>query len=211
MSAILASIILSAYLMFVKTADVIEWLKPFKIEGSLLRQILILTCFTIYFLRLSGTMFVFLQRKMYWIEAIIIVNIMPWLFPYIAWAGGNNDQPVGLIEIGGLALFLCGSYLNTASEYSRHNWKRKQENSGHLYTIGLFKYARNINYFGDILLFAGMAAVAHRFSLLAIPAFMAAVFCMIIIPRKEKYLREKYGAEFDEYASRTRRIVPIFY
>ena len=209
--AILTSILISNYLMFTETPDMIGWLKPYKIKGDFFRNILILSCFIIYCLRLSGTLFIFFQRKMYWIEAIIIANLMPWIFPYIAWVGGNSDQPVGLIEIGGLFLFLIGSYLNTSSEYSRHTWKQKKENRGHLYTDGLFKHVRHINYFGDILLFMGIAAVAHRFVLLVIPVSMALIFVMVLIPLKENYLKSKYGSEFDKYVVRTKKIIPILY
>jgi hypothetical protein len=50
-----------------------------------------------------GTLFIFFQRKMYWREAIIIANLMPWVFPYVAWIGGNDNRSVGLtkgIEMG---------------------------------------------------------------------------------------------------------------
>ena len=209
--AILTSIIISSYLMLNEPQNMVGWLKPYKIKGDLLQHILILSCFIIYFLRLMGTLFIFFQRKMYWIEAIIIANLMPWIFPYVAWAGGNSYQHIGLIEIGGLCLFLFGSYLNTASEYSRYTWKQKQENKGHLYAGGLFKHVRHINYLGDILLFTGLALVAHRFVLLIIPASMALFFVMVLIPLKERYLKNKYGSEFDEYVSKTNKIIPMLY
>ena len=209
--AILTSILISTCLMFTESPYMIEWLKPYKIKGNFLRHIFISSCFIIYFLRLLGTIFVFFQRKMYWIEAIFVASLMPWFISYIARVGGNNDQPIGLIEIGGLILFLFGSYLNTASEYSRHTWKQKQENIGHLYTNGLFKHVRHINYFGDILLFTGLAAVAHRFVALVVPASMALIFIVILIPLKEKYLKNKYGSEFDKYVRRTKKIVPMLY
>ena len=209
--AILASILISMYLMFTESPDIIEWLTPYKIKGNFLRQIIISFCFIIYFFRLLVTSFVFLQRKMYWIEAIIIASLMPWFLLYIARVGGSNDQPLGLIEIGGLFLFMFGSYLNTASEYTRHTWKQKQENRGHLYTNGLFKHVRHINYFGDILFFTGFAAVGHRFVLLVIPVSMALIFILILIPLKEKYLKNKYGPEFDKYVSRTNKIIPMLY
>jgi steroid 5-alpha reductase family enzyme len=85
------------------------------------------------------------------------------------------------MEIIGILLFLTGSFLNTASEYFRFSWKQKKENTGHLYTGGLFKYARHINYFGDIVLFTGMAMVAHQIQLLIIPISMAFVFVVILI------------------------------
>ena len=74
---------------------------------------------------------------MYWKEAFIIMNIMPWVFPYIVMLGGNNNQFIGVIECCGISLFLFGSYLNTYSEYLRYKWKQKEENKGKIYTKGL--------------------------------------------------------------------------
>jgi|GEM_PF-5010095 len=98
----------------------------------------------IHFLRLLVTLFFFFQRKMYWMEAIIIANIMPWIFPYIAYTSGRYSKPIGLIEFIGILSFLIGSYLNSASEYLRYSWKKKDQNAGRVYTGGLFKYAVNI-------------------------------------------------------------------
>lgn len=209
--AILGSICISAYLMFFEEYEMIAWLQPYKIKGNFTRNILILSGFAIYLMRLMFTMFVFFQRKMYWIEAVIIANIMPWIFPYIAFASGRNSQPIGAVEVFGILLFLAGSYLNTVSEYSRHIWKQREENAGQIYTEGLFKYARHINYFGDIVLFTGMATVAHQPGLLAIPAVMGLIFIFIIIPLKENYLKEKYGKGFDEYAVNTKKLLPMIY
>jgi len=197
--------------MFAESPGMIDWLRPYKAGGDFLRNILILSCFIIYFLRVLGSIFIFFRRKMYWIEAILIANIMPWIFPYVIWAGGKNDQPIGLMELFGLLLFLCGSYLNTGSEYSRHIWKQKKENKGRLYTKKLFGYARHINYLGDIMLFTGLAAVAHRAVLLVIPVSMALIFILILIPLKENYLKNKYGTEFSEYVNKTKKLIPMVY
>jgi len=166
---------------------------------------------SIYFLRLLFTLFVFFQRKLYWGEAIVIANIMPWIFPYIAYKSGDNTGTIGWMELIGIILFLTGSFLNTASEYFRFSWKQKKENVGHLYTGGLFKYTRHTNYFGDIVLFAGLAAVAHQIQLLIIPFAMASFFIVIIIPLKENYLREKYGNEYTCYAANTKRLIPFIF
>jgi steroid 5-alpha reductase family enzyme len=148
---------------------------------------------------------------MYWLEAFAIVNIMPWIILYITWIGGRNYHPVGLLELFGLFLFLLGSYLNTTAEYFRYVWKQKDENKGHLYTHGLFKHVRHINYLGDAILFTGLALVSHKAILLIIPISMALMFTLILIPLKENYLKRKYGNDFNEYASRTKRFIPMVY
>ena len=210
-AAILGSIYVSGYLMFTSADKILPLFKPYKVNGDLVRNILILSCMGIYFFRLLFTLFIFFQRKMYWGEAIVIANIMPWIFPYIAYKSGDYIGTIGWMEIIGILLFLTGSYLNSASEYFRHSWKQKRENAGHIYTGGLFKYARHINYFGDIVLFTGMAMVAHQIQLLIIPISMAFFFVVILIPLKEDYLKDKYGNEYISYAASTKKLIPLIF
>ena len=210
-AAILGSIYVSGYLMFTSADNILPLFKPYKVNGDPVRNILILSCMSIYFLRLLVTLFVFFQRKLYWGEAFVIANIMPWIFPYIAYKSGDYTGTIGWMELIGIILFLTGSFLNTASEYFRFSWKQKKENAGHLYKGGLFKYTRHTNYFGDIVLFTGMAMVAHQIELLIIPGSMAFIFVVILIPLKENYLREKYGNEYMNYAASTKKIIPLIF
>lgn len=209
--AICGSICFSGYLMFFDKSEMNSIFKPYKINGDFVRNVLIISCMIIYFLRLLVTLLFFFQRKMYWMEAIIIANIMPWIFPYIAYTSGRYSKPIGLIEFIGILFFLMGSYLNSASEYLRYSWKKEDENAGRVYTGGLFKYAVNINYFGDIVLFIGLAAIAHQVELLIVPASMGLIFILILIPLKDNYLKQKYGEEFVKYAAKTKTLIPLIY
>ena len=209
--AICSSICISGYLMFFDESEMNSIFRPYKINGDFVRNVLIISCMIIYFLRLLVTLLFFFQRKMYWMEAIIIANIMPWIFPYIAYTSGRCSKAIGLIEFVGITLFLTGSYLNSGSEFLRYSWKKKRENAGRIYTGGFFKHAMHINYFGDIVLFTGMAMIAHQFQLLIIPISMAFIFIVILIPLKENYLREKYGDEFVSYASNTKKLIPLIF
>ena len=126
-------------------------------------------------------------------------------------AGGNNKQVVDVVEVIGILLYLLGSYINTQSEYSRHVWKLKEENRGRLYTEGLFSLSMHINYFGDIVLFTGLAMVTHSLSMLVIPLIMAVNFVLIIIPSLDRYLEKKYKDEFRDYSRKTKKFIPLIY
>jgi steroid 5-alpha reductase family enzyme len=125
--------------------------------------------------------------------------------------GGSNKQVVGAVEIIGILLYLSGSYINTHSEYYRHVWKLKEENKGRLYTGGLFSLAMHINYFGDIILFTGLAMITHSLSMLVIPLIMALNFVFYIIPSLDRYLENKYKSEFNDYANKTKKLIPMIY
>ena len=211
MSVILATILVAGWLMFADTNELHDLLKPYAINGDFLRKILLMFFLIFYILRLSITVFIFLKRKMSWLETILIAGLMSFALFSFAKVGGNSNQPVGALDCFSIFLYLFGSWLNTYSEYTRYTWKKQDRNKGRLYTERLFKYSMHINYFGDIVLFTGFALITYSFSLLVIPIIMALNFIFFIIPRLDKYLANKYGEEFKEYAGRTKRFIPGIY
>ncbi len=185
------------------------WDNPYRVTGNGLRAGLLVACLGIYLLRIYATLFVFFQRILMWREAVIVANIMPWCFLYVAYYGGRHGDPVGLVEAAGLALYAFGSYLNTAGEWVRHRWKKDPAHAGQLYTGGLFSRVRHVNYTGDIILFSGIALVAHEYALLLIPLGMAVLFIVVLAPLKELYLKRKYGRQFENYAARSKMLIPM--
>ncbi len=206
-----AALIVSGWMMFPLAGTVPEWFEPYLLEGDPHRRGLVFFCLAVYALRVTITTVVFLKRKFIWIEAVIVTAVMTFVVLAFAREGGANPQPPGLLEITGLALYACGSFLNTGSEFQRHRFKSDPANEGRLYTGGLFRFAMNVNYFGDIVLFSGLAMVSGRLTLLVIPLIMALNFVFFIIPRKEAYLTGKYGARFNDVSGRTRKLIPFIY
>jgi len=208
---ILITIFATLWLMFADYATSNTWLKQHQLAGDLLRRILIVSCLIIYFVRLQVTVWVFQKRKWTWLETITITFLMSFVLYSFAKAGGNNKQVVGVVEVIGVLLYLSGSYINTQSEYSRHVWKLKEENRGRLYTAGLFSLSMHINYFGDIVLFTGLAMATHSLSMLVIPLIMAVIFVFNIIPSLDRYLEKKYKDEFRDFSKKTKKFIPLIY
>jgi steroid 5-alpha reductase family enzyme len=208
---VLITVLATLWLMFVDIAHSDTWLKQYQIAGNLLRRVLIASCLTIYFVRLQVTVWVFQKRKWTWLETITITVLMSFVLYAFAKVGGNNKHVVGAVEVIGILLYLSGSYINTHSEYYRHVWKLKEANRGRLYTEGLFSLSMHINYFGDIVLFTGLALVTHSLSMLVIPSIMAVNFVFNIIPSLDRYLEKKYKDEFRDYAKKTKKFIPLIY
>ena len=118
-----------------------------KVEGNICRQIVMLICCFIYFLRFSIGLFFFMQRKISWFEGGLVTVLFFLMFYTFVISAGSHPEPIGPIDIAGIAMFLIGSYLNTLADYQRFSWKRNKKNKGRLYTSGLFKYSMHINYF----------------------------------------------------------------
>jgi steroid 5-alpha reductase family enzyme len=208
---ILITVFATLWLMFADYATSSTWLRQYQLSGNLVRRILIASWLIIYFARLQVTVWVFQKRKWTWLETITITVLMSFILYAFATVGGNNRQIVGVVEVIGILLYLSGSYINTHSEYLRHVWKLKEENRGRLYTKGLFSVSMHINYFGDIVLFTGLALVTHSLSMLVIPLIMAVNFAFNIIPSLDRYLEKKYKDEFRDYSKKTKRFIPLIY
>jgi protein-S-isoprenylcysteine O-methyltransferase Ste14 len=208
---VLAVVSMAILLMFIENLPALACLKPYQISGDLLRRILIAACLIIYFLRLQITVWVFQKRRWTWLETVTISIVMPFALYAFAKVGGNNPQDIGAVEVIGILLYLAGSYINTHAEYARYVWKLKKENNGRLYTQSLFSLAMHINYFGDVVLFTGLAMITHRLSVFIIPLIMAINFVFNIIPSLDRYLEKKYGDEFRAYAAKTKKLIPKIY
>ncbi len=199
------------YLMFVDKSNLFSFLKPYSINGNFDRQIILTFFGWFYVFRLFITVFVFLKRKWAWSEMLFVTGLMSLALFSLVKAGGSSFQSIGILDYFSIIIYLLGSWLNTWSEYTRHLWKKDKSNSGRPYTVGLFKYSMHINYLGDVMLFTGFALMTWKFSLLVIPLAMALSFIFFIIPRLDKYLTYKYGNEFIEYGSKTKKLIPWIY
>jgi len=179
--------------------------------GPLLNRELVFACAAIYFARICFGTFYLVQRKFSWGEALGIGLFVLFIHALFAFFGAVNPRPPAALAILGAFLYLLGSVLNTGSELSRHLWKKIPANRGHLYTQGLFRFSRHINYFGDELLFTGYALITGSLWCLVVPALMIFGFLFVSIPMLDAYLAQKYPAEFPSYASHTKKFFPFLY
>ena len=179
--------------------------------GDEARRACLAVGFSIYYVRILFTEFAFLKRGVSWSE---VFTIAPWLLGIVLFlgvAGGRNAEPFGAVGILGVALFLAGSCTNSYSEYARMQWKQRPENRGKLYTEGLFRLSRHPNYLGDLVLFSGLCMMTGMWITTIVPVLMAAGFVFVNIPVLDSHLHDKYGAKFDDYARRTRKLIPLVY
>ena len=180
-------------------------------QGDAARRMCLAGGFSIYYVRILFAEFVFLKRGVSWSE---VFTVAFWLFIFVLFlsiVGGTNRAPFGVGTAGGVLLFVFGSWMNSYAEYARHVFKRQRGNEGRLYTEGLFRYTRHPNYLGDLLLFSGLCLMSGAWVTAIAPVLMLAGLVFINIPMLDAHLRDRYGSAFDEYARRTRKLVPFVY
>ena len=77
-----------------------------------------------------------------------------------------------------------------------------------LNTEGPYALTRNPLYLGNLLITLGVGLISHDAIMMALVACMFGAQYRAIIAAEEAFLREKFGARFDEYASRVPRFWP---
>ena len=180
-------------------------------QGDLGRRVALIACAAVYIARAAHTLFVFVTRRLPWWEAAWGGSIIGCVLLFFLLGGLRAPQPMGPVDLAAMVLYAAGSWIGTASERARHAWKARPENRGRLYTDGLFRYSRHVNYFGDLLLFAGFGVLTRQVWTGIVPLAMGLNFALMIIPAHDAYLAARYGGDFDRYARRTKKLIPLVY
>lgn len=162
----------------------------------------------IVFFRMTFTMLFLMQRRLPWSEAMTLPFAFALYYIGFAVLVLPYNAPLGPVDYFGITIFLVGSLLNTVSEIQRKTFKSRPENKGRLYTNGLFSWSMHINFFGDIMWVAAYAIVSRNPWSVVIVIFLVSLFVFYNVPKLDKYLAEKYGPDFEEYATRTKRLFP---
>ena len=206
------SVALACWLLYGGGSRALESLLGWSSEsGDPVRKACLAAALSIYYVRMLFTTFVFLKRGVGWSEVFTVAPWLVFIYLLLAFSGGRNPAPFGPAAAIGVALFVAGSWMNTQVEYARYQWKRRPENRGRLYTLGLFHYSRHPNYLGDLISFSGMCLISGAWITAVIPVLMLAGFVFVNIPVLDSHLHDRYGAAFDEYARRTRKLIPLLY
>ncbi len=88
--------------------------------GRIVRRACLAFGFSIYYIRVLFTEFVFLKRGMSWSE---VFTIAPWIlciYLLLDILGGANSSRPGAAVGAGVILFVAGSWMNSYAEYERN-------------------------------------------------------------------------------------------
>lgn len=123
----------------------------------------------------------------------------------------NNHRMDIYLDLIGLLICAAGQTLRVLAvgyEYIKRGGARKQIYAGRLIQGGMFAHSRNPLYLGNILIFCGITVVfsAPLAYAVGIPLVLFIYACIILA--EEEFLRNKFGAEFDEYSARVNRLWP---
>jgi len=123
----------------------------------------------------------------------------------------NNYRMDVYLDLLGVLICLAGQTLRVLAvgyEYIKRGGARKQIYAGRLIQGGMFAHSRNPLYLGNILIFCGIVVIfsAPLAYAVGIPLVLFIYACIILA--EEEFLRNKFGAEFDDYVARVNRLWP---
>jgi steroid 5-alpha reductase family enzyme len=127
----------------------------------------------------------------------------------------NRSAPVPFTftAIIGLILFITGFLFEVTGDYQLYRFKKDPVNKGRIITHGLWRYTRHPNYFGEAVIWWGIA-------FFALPCHLGwiALISPVIITLMLRYvsgvtmLEKKYHGrpDFEDYSNKTSAFIPWF-
>ena len=119
----------------------------------------------------------------------------------------NITEPLGVLSYIGISLWLFGFAVEVAADAQKRRFKALPENKGRFITSGLWAWSQHPNYFGEIILWFGLALVAlpvlsgWQLCTLISPIFVYLLLTRVSgIPLLDRLALKKWGADPDYIA-----------
>ena len=136
-----------------------------------------------------------------------------------AWVAMTSANRVGLdwFALIGLLVWIAGFGIEAVADRQKGRFSADPANKGKFISTGLWSKSRHPNYFGEILLWVGVAIIAlpvlqgWQWVALISPVFVALLITKVSgVPHLEKKADKKWGgqADYEEYKKNTPVLIP---
>ncbi|MEM9183273.1 MAG: DUF1295 domain-containing protein [Pseudomonadota bacterium] len=117
---------------------------------------------------------------------------------------GGQREPLGPVGYVGLAIWAIGMLIEIVSDQQKSTFKKDPANKGRFINVGLWAWSRHPNYFGEIVLWIGMAVLAlpvlqgWQFVTLISPVFVTLLLTKVSgVPLLEDKADKRWGGQED--------------
>lgn len=130
----------------------------------------------------------------------------------------DNKAPLGVIGQLGIVLWIIGFLIEVIADSQKRAFKKDVAHKGQFITSGLWGWSQHPNYFGEILLWTGVAVMAipilvgWQWVALVSPVFVALLLTRLSgIPMLRAKAEKKWGGDpkFQMYRQRTSLLIPL--
>ena len=130
---------------------------------------------------------------------------------------GGVREPLGAVGILGIVVWSIGILIEIIADRQKSKFREDPDNKGKFINVGLWAWSRHPNYFGEIVLWTGMAIIAvpvlqgWQWATLISPVFVAFLLTRVSgIPLLEEKADERWGGQedYEAYKRRTPVLVP---
>lgn len=129
----------------------------------------------------------------------------------------EENPDLGLIGAIGLVIWMLGFALEVAADSQKTAFKNDPKNEGKFINVGLWSWSRHPNYFGEIMLWTGMAILAFpalsgwQYLTLISPLFVFTLLTRVSgLPMLERRADKRWGgqADYEAYKAATPVLIP---
>lgn len=128
-----------------------------------------------------------------------------WIAPFII-TSQNVQAPAWLLGLA-ISLYTLGIFLHYTADMQKH--VQLKYNPGQLIEDGLMAGTRNINYFGELLIYLGFGMLAMHWIPLAVIALYLVIVWFPNMLKKDKSLARYPG--FAEYKRKSKLFIPFLF
>lgn len=130
----------------------------------------------------------------------------------------EDQPPLGAFAVIGLIVWIIGFTIEAVADRQKSQFRANPENKGRFIQSGLWSWSRHPNYFGEIVLWLGVAIIAFPalkgwgYITLISPLFITLLLTRISgIPLLEKRADEKWGGQpdYEAYKANTSVLIPL--
>jgi steroid 5-alpha reductase family enzyme len=129
----------------------------------------------------------------------------------------TTRKELGVVALIGFLIWVFGFAIEAVADAQKNRFRADPENKGKFINTGLWARSRHPNYFGEIVLWVGVAVIAlpilrgWQWITLISPIFVALLLTRISgVPMLERRADEKWGGQedYEAYKERTPVLVP---
>ncbi|MEM7360769.1 MAG: DUF1295 domain-containing protein [Pseudomonadota bacterium] len=130
---------------------------------------------------------------------------------------GGNRVPLGWIGMLGMTIWLAGFTIEVIADQQKSTFKKDPQNAGDFISTGLWSWSRHPNYFGEMLLWFGIAVISlpilsgWQWVCLISPLFVYMLITHVSgVNKLEQKAEARWGADpgYQSYKAATSRLFP---